>query len=699
MKLLSHVPQWLYLGCIGFLSCHQPRPAEHMAGPPPAPAAPPVKAAPVVPAPSSRGPASPSVGCLSAEWCIETAPREFLDPKRVFAFNAGHDVWAVGPLGQALQRNGEQWTAIDCGTWADLNAAWSSAANDVWFFGSKGTIARWDGQRCTPVNSGTDVDLHRAWGSGARDLWAVGSANTVVHWDGARWAATRLRGSVPGHDQGKKELLLTGSGPSDVWVLDRGVLGSLLDGQSLWHWNGVDWQLVPVRLAKRKGQNSMTLRLMSLTDLVASAPGDLWLAGILNPSHDGSSAVVLRGGPSHWRPVHSLPQDKEESMGDLHVYANGPRNVYLHARGGNEGDCSPFERCAQWDGKRWTDDDACAVNSWQPGGWFIGEEEEIRHWDGQQTQVIRPRIGFAPTALWPGSRGELYLLGTQKGERDETESVLLRWDGHLWQPRLPIADRRLNALWGSGDELWAVGQKGAIWHFDGHAWEDVGSDDGHDLYALWGSSPRDLWAAGDAGTILHFRGKEWVAEDSGKSADLRALWGSGPGDVWAAGRAGTLLHFEGSKFLPVVSGTTANLAVIDGSGANEVWIGGDSGTLLHWTGSGLQPVVIEGSLPPSLGPVPGDGGHRSTTQRLGIAILALKSRGPQELWVAGDVSGDSTGDRSALWRWNGSVWSPVAYAVSVDWHPKLTALTGTNDLWALGPQAGLYHYRPAPYRH
>lgn len=624
-----------------------------------------------------------------------------VDPTRVFAFNAGQDVWAVGPHGLLLQHWGAQWTAIDCGTWVDLQAAWSGTANEVWLFGDQGTILHWDGQRCAAVDSSTKANLYEAWGSSASDVWAAGSANTIVHWDGKRWVTTQLPGSLPHPDEDRLKLQFAGSGPSDVWVLGRSTAESRLAAQSLWHWTGAVWQPVAVTLAGSQGKEGLLGNPVKLTNLWTSEPGDLWLAGIMMPYHAGSSAFVLRGGPSRWRLARWLPQNEQESFSDLEVWGRGPREVYVNGSGGDEEDCSPFERCAHWDGKHWTTtESACERASGLAYGWTVGDHEGqlgILHRDGQQTQMILPQADFAVAALWPSSRGVVYVLGNQRDlPNGGIQSLLLRWDGNRWLPRIPIADVRLQALWGSGDELWAVGSKGAIWHFDGQQWEEQESGNSSDLYAVWGSSPHDLWAAGAAGTLLHFRGQQWTAEETDAAArDLHALWGSGPRDLWAAGNGGTLLHFDGNKVQPVVSGTTAHLAVIDGSGASDVWIGGAEGTLLHFTGAALQPVAIE--APPLPGGSLADAGSRRTTKAPVGGILALKRRGPQELWVACGKSSVSTGRQFPLWRWNGALWSPAADTQGTGWQP-MAAFSGTDDLWALGPPAALYHYRPAGRR-
>jgi hypothetical protein len=102
------------------------------------------------------------------------------------------------------------------------------------------------------------------------------------------------------------------------------------------------------------------------------------------------------------------------------------------------------------------------------------------------------------------------------------------------------------SVWGmSATNIWAVGQVGAIVHWDGGAWSPLASPTVHDLHSVWGTGPADVWAAGDNGTILHYDGGSWTTQSSPTTNDLRAIGGFGS-DVWIVGLTDTVLHF-GSK--------------------------------------------------------------------------------------------------------------------------------------------------------
>ncbi|KYF92350.1 hypothetical protein BE20_11990 [Sorangium cellulosum] len=50
------------------------------------------------------------------------------------------------------------------------------------------------------------------------------------------------------------------------------------------------------------------------------------------------------------------------------------------------------------------------------------------------------------------------------------------------------------------------------------------------LLAVWGHGPNDVFAVGDAGAIVHYDGQRWEPMDSSSPMWLGGVWGSGPRD-------------------------------------------------------------------------------------------------------------------------------------------------------------------------
>src|SRR2546422_11724983 len=78
---------------------------------------------------------------------------------------------------------------------------------------------------------------------------------------------------------------------------------------------------------------------------------------------------------------------------------------------------------------------------------------------------------------------------------------------------------------------------------DGWCWSNP-LPQGNHLRSAWGSASNDVWAVGDRGTILHWDGGEWSASASGTENYLYSVWGSASNDVWVVDERGTILHWD-----------------------------------------------------------------------------------------------------------------------------------------------------------
>ena len=160
-------------------------------------------------------------------------------------------------------------------------------------------------------------------------------------------------------------------------------------------------------------------------------------------------------------------------------------------------------------------------------------------------------------------------------------------DGWEWQNPLPQGNI-LFAVWGSSaGDVYAVGDGGAILHYDGHAWRNLGSLTIASLLGVWGSSAGDVYAVGNEGTILHYDGHFWREMNSGTTKYLYGVWGSSPWDVYAVGDDGTILHYGPPHELSCAPGAPA-IAVIPTSGP--------PGISVSIIGCGFDPYAVLGEV-------------------------------------------------------------------------------------------------------
>src|SRR5262249_23765850 len=126
-----------------------------------------------------------------------------------------------------------------------------------------------------------------------------------------------------------------------------------------------------------------------------------------------------------------------------------------------------------------------------------------------------------------------------------------------------------------------VGEKGTLLcsHDGGERWEALKSDTTANLYAVWGSGPKDLYVVGEKGTILHSKdGEHFAHVESGVEEDLYAVFGEGSSAL-VAGNWGTILRSSGGDFHAVASGTAAPLYGL-GSASGAFYAVGLAGTIV-----------------------------------------------------------------------------------------------------------------------
>ena len=148
-------------------------------------------------------------------------------------------------------------------------------------------------------------------------------------------------------------------------------------------------------------------------------------------------------------------------------------------------------------------------------------------------------------------------------------SSVYHFDGQSWA-EFPIMDSRGFALHGglggftifgfSEKDLWFTNGSWAS-HFDGSKFYDndltkLGvmdlQTDGA-LLSAWGTSSSDMFFVGAKGTIVHFDGNQWIKYPKVTTKNLRSVWGTSHTDVWACGFNSStaqtaLFHFDGVRW-------------------------------------------------------------------------------------------------------------------------------------------------------
>ena len=236
-----------------------------------------------------------------------------------------------------------------------------------------------------------------------------------------------------------------------------------------------------------------------------------------------------------------------------------------------------------------------------------------------------------------------------------------------------LGEHTLVAIWGSGDDLFAVGDTESIHSGDGGGtWTRARTGTMLPAVSVWGTSRDDVYAGTVNGVVLHTRdaGRSWqtVFIMPSYGGSLHAAWASGPNDVYLVGAMGGWNHSaDGGRTWSSRSDYTGpNYEAIAGGGPASLWYVVDplrkDGGLRHSTDHGATSTR-------STLPLPTDYFPRIAlwVDASGVYVAAGSLYSPQSDVYRSDDEGKS-------WMHVGAT-KGVIYALWGD---------GRGELWAVG---------------
>jgi len=133
--------------------------------------------------------------------------------------------------------------------------------------------------------------------------------------------------------------------------------------------------------------------------------------------------------------------------------------------------------------------------------------------------------------------------------------VIYRGDGENWElahsPDKASEAKALTAAWAAGDsDVWFVGRLGRVVHYTAGGFTDttVGTQVG--LHALIGRSTSEIYAGGDRGIIYRYDGKTWTQQPSLGSGRITAFADTDDG-LYAVSSQGGLYHQVTGEWLEI----------------------------------------------------------------------------------------------------------------------------------------------------
>ena len=177
----------------------------------------------------------------------------------------------------------------------------------------------------------------------------------------------------------------------------------------------------------------------------------------------------------------------------------------------------------------------------------VGESGTLLHYDGGSWKTMTSPTPLTIQGIWGNSGSDVYAVGGASASDTTTGSFIIHYDGRQWTNQATlITPQRFHGVWGNGSTVFTAGEAGAIFSTEtaGAQWTSMNSKTVETFRGLWGTSATDVYAVGDSGAILHYDGSAWSPESSGTALRLFSIWGSSKKSIYTVGDTGLVIHYE-----------------------------------------------------------------------------------------------------------------------------------------------------------
>jgi hypothetical protein len=499
-------------------------------------------------------------------------------------------------------------SAPDLGVFPDL-AAVSTCAAPCWL---------------NPLPQGNH--LRAVWRDASGDGWAVGSSSSMLRLQGGRVSLVRDVTS----DKSNSFFGVWGSSQSDVWAVGSKVV---------LHYDGKTWSPVTLDTGGYLGQSAVW----------GTGPKDVWIVGYTGTiaHYDGTT----------WK---SVPSGTTKSL--VSVHGTSDKQAIAVGESGT---------ILRWDGTAWRTAAPLTLSSLArvrcasaTDCLAVGDGGTVLGWDGSKWTVLKITGASANLlgliALGPNH----YMLTGYSAEGLRA----YRSDGKTVNEITTDGEDLIDLAGPSEADITAVGNGGAIAHYNGLSWTRLSAGSNETLVATWGTSATDLWITGAGrrsfGHLNRWDGKTLTPYEAPSRTNYKAIWGSSASSVWAVGYQGYMAHWDGTRWSAEPKLTTSDFYAIHGSGPTQVWAAAGSGELLRYDGAAW-------TVQPSLGK---------------YYVLGLWLASASDGWAVGR----DEAVKGVLFRFDGSKWT--LWPKQLDQPVSLVWGSGPKDVWAGGSKGQLAHF-------
>lgn len=167
----------------------------------------------------------------------------------------------------------------------------------------------------------------------------------------------------------------------------------------------------------------------------------------------------------------------------------------------------------------------------------------LRYVDDRATVVPRALIDLnilaatVLTSVWGLSAENAWVVGSN--------GVLAHIEGNKALTIKTGTTDQLRGVHGAGTQVWAVGDFSTVFMTEGTTASGAQLDSNKTrLNGVWAQSEQDVWIVGDNGAVWRGAGLSFRSVASGTKKNLLAVTGNAAGEVWIVGEGGTVLRHQ-----------------------------------------------------------------------------------------------------------------------------------------------------------
>jgi photosystem II stability/assembly factor-like uncharacterized protein len=311
------------------------------------------------------------------------------------------------------------------------------------------------------------------------------------------------------------------------------------------------------------------------------------------------------------------------------------------------------------------------------------------------------RLGFSALVGWGVCCAGLLLACDQVTTSSQTAPDASPPTG--WTA-IPAGTANLNSVSGVSDNaVWAVGDKGTIWFWNGTSLAPESSGTQANLRGVWALSPNSAYAVGDGGTILERSAVGWKQVGANLTHQvLTAVWADTP-RVVAVGSNGTVVlgQAAGYQLLPNNS-FQENLFGVTGTPGGPISAVGALGLLIQINGTTITRTKIANFIELLTGATTGTTNSYFVGQQGNVFVADTTGQNPTPVVgcpAAALRSVATAGAAAWIVGWDGTICKVVGNTATSyqytdnRWFNGVYAASATS-LWVVGASGTLFHGLP-----